>query len=358
MRKRRLARGILIFCVWTLLGALSAVRVMITYAYSGNIVTWRRALVIALADWYVWALLAPAIAWLARRFAIERRSWLRSLLVHIPASLFFSIPKMVIEFRLLQWLDPPSAQRYPVLQFPSTLFTYYAILGAIYAFDYYGKYREHELKASQLQAQLAQAQLQSLKMQLHPHFLFNTLHAISSLMRRDVEGAERMITRLSDLLRLTLENVGAQETSLRQELEFLERYLEIEQTRFRDRLQVKMDIEPEALDARVPNLILQPLVENAVRHGIAPHAAPGLIEISARLKENKLELQVSDNGAGLPDARRAQVKEGVGLGNTRARLDQLYGADYLFDLSNRDKGGLVVSLTIPFRLEGRDKAHG
>jgi two-component system, LytTR family, sensor kinase len=358
MLKRRLARWILIFGVWTLLGALSAVRVMVTYAYSGNIVTWRRALVIALADWYVWALLAPAIAWLARRFAIERRSWLRSLLVHIPASLFFSILKMVIEFRLLQWLDPPSAQRYPVLQFPSTLFTYYAILGAIYALNYYGKYRAHELKASQLQAQLAQAQLQSLKMQLHPHFLFNTLHAISSLMRRDVEAAERMITRLSDLLRLTLENVGAQETSLRQELEFLERYLEIEQTRFRDRLQVKMDIEPEALDARVPNLILQPLVENAVRHGIAPHAAPGLIEIFARLKENRLELQVSDNGAGLPDARRAQIKEGVGLANTRARLDQLYGADYLFDLSNRDKGGLVVSLTIPFRVDGENKAHG
>ncbi|HEU0178731.1 MAG TPA: histidine kinase [Blastocatellia bacterium] len=351
MLERRWARWILIFGVWTLLGALSAVRVMVTYAYSGNFVTWRRALVIALADWYVWALLAPAIAWLARRFAIERRSWLRGLLVHLPASLFFSIIKMMIEFRLLQWLDPPSAQRYPVLQFPSTLFTYYSILGAIYAFDYYGKYRAHEWKASQLQAQLAQAQLQALKMQLHPHFLFNTLHAISSLMRRDVEAAERMITRLSDLLRMTLENVGAQETPLRQELEFLERYLEIEQTRFRDRLQVKMEIEPETLDARVPNLILQPLVENAVRHGIAPRAAPGLIEISARRDENKLELQIRDNGAGLPDAKRARVKEGVGLANTRARLEQLYVADYRFDLSNHDKGGLVVSLTIPFRVE-------
>jgi len=357
MLERRWTRWILIFGVWTLLGALSAVRVALSYAYSGAAVSWRRAVVIALADWYTWALLAPAIGWLARRFAIERRSWLRSLLMHLPASLFISILKIMIESRLLQWFDPTPAQLYS-LQFPSTLFTYYAILGAIYAFDYYGKYRAHELKASQLQAQLAQAQLQALKMQLHPHFLFNTLHAISSLMRRDVEAAERMITRLSDLLRLTLENVGAQETSLRQELEFLERYLEIEQTRFRDRLQVKMDIEPETLDARVPYLILQPLVENAVRHGIAPHAAPGLIEISARLKENKLQLQVSDNGAGLPDARRAQIKEGVGLANTRARLEHLYGADYLFDLGNRDRGGLVVSLTIPFRVEGKDKAHG
>src|SRR5215510_10712855 len=358
MLERRWTRWILIFGVWTLLGAMSAVRIVLSYAYSNNVISWRRAVVIALADWYAWALLAPAIGWLARRFAIERRSWLRSLLVHLPASLFFSILKMVIEFQVLLLLDPASAQRYPVTQYPSTLFTYYAILGAIYAFDYYGKYRVHELKASQLQAQLAQAQLQALKMQLHPHFLFNTLHAISSLMRRDVEAAERMITRLSDLLRLTLENVGAQETSLRRELEFLESYLEIEKTRFRDRLQVKMDIEPETLDARVPNLILQPLVENAVRHGVAPHAAPGLIEISARLKENKLDLQIRDNGAGLPDARRAQIKEGVGLANTRARLEQLYGADYLFGLSNRDKGGLVVSLTIPFRAEEKDKAYG
>jgi sensor histidine kinase YesM len=349
MIERRWARWVLVFGVWTLLGALSAVRILVSYAYSGNTVSWRRALVIALADWYVWALLAPAIAWLARRFAIERRSWVRSLIIHLPASLFFSILKMVIEFRLLGWLDPASARRYPVLQFPSTLFTYYAILGAIYAFDYYRKYRAHELKASHLEAQLARAQLQALKMQLHPHFLFNTLHAISSLMRRDVEAAERMITRLSDLLRLTLENAGAQETPLRQELEFLERYLEIEQTRFRDRLQVKMEIEPETLDARVPNLILQPLVENAVRHGIAPRAAPGLIEISARRNENRLKLQVSDNGAGMPADKREQVKEGVGLANTRARLEQLYGADYRFELNNQDEGGLVVSLTIPFR---------
>src|SRR5499426_833585 len=355
MLERRWTRWILIFGVWTLLGAMSAVRIALSFAYSGAAVYWRRALVIALADWYAWALLAPAIGWLARRFAIERRSWLLSLLMHLPASLFFSILKILIESQLLRWFDP--GQRH-ILQIPSTLFTYYAILGTIYAFDYYRKYRAHELKASHLQAQLAQAQLQALKMQLRPHFLFNTLHAISSLMRRDVEAAERMITLLSELLLLTLENAGAQETPLRQELEFLERYLEIEQTRFRDRLQVKMEIEPETLDARVPNLILQPLVENAVRHGVAPHAAPGLIEISARLKENKLELQVCDNGAGLPDARLAQIKEGVGLGNTRARLDQLYGADYLFDLSNREKGGLVVSLTIPFRLEEKDKAYG
>ena len=359
MRKRRWVRWISIFGVWTLLGALSAVRIFIGYAYAGYAVSWQRALVIALVDWYSWALLAPAIAWMARRFALERRSWLRSLFVHLPASILFSILKMLIESRLLEWLDPASALRYSGLLFPSVLFTYYAILGAIYALDYYSKYRLHELKSSQLQAQLAEAQLQALKMQLHPHFLFNTLHAISSLMRRDIEAAERMITRLSDLLRLTLENVGAQETPLRQELEFLERYLEIEQTRFRDRLEVKMEVEPETLDARVPNLILQPLVENAVRHGIAPRAAPGRIEIFARREDNKLELQVRDNGAGLSDEKTARIKEGVGLANTRARLEQLYGTNYRFDLSNRDNGGLVVSLSIPFRaVEANGEGEG
>jgi sensor histidine kinase YesM len=258
---------------------------------------------------------------------------------------------MVIEFQALRGFDPASAQRYPILQFPSTLFTYWAILGVIYAFNYYRKYREHELKASHLETQLAQAQLQALKMQLHPHFLFNTLHAISSLMRKDVEAADSMITRLSDLLRLTLETTGVQEVTLRQELEFLERYLEIEQTRFRDRLTVRMEIEPETLDARVPNLILQPLVENAIRHGIAPRSAPGWIEIRATHDDRMLHLQVRDNGPGLPPDLEAEMKEGVGLANTRARLEQLYGAAQRFDLNNAAEGGLIVSLTLPFRTE-------
>jgi sensor histidine kinase YesM len=276
------------------------------------------------------------------------------LSVHLPASLFFSILKMMIEFQVLRRLNPASTQAYTILQLPSTLFTYWAILGVIYAFNYYRKYRQHELKASHLETQLAQAQLQALKMQLHPHFLFNTLHAISSLMRKDVEAADSMITRLSDLLRLTLENTGVQEVTLRQELEFLERYLEIEQTRFRDRLQVRMEIEPDTLDARVPNLILQPLVENAIRHGIAPRSAPGWIEIRAARDGETLQLQVRDNGPGLPPIGQPTLKEGVGLANTRARLEQLYGAAQNFELSNREEGGLLVSLTLPFRAETKE----
>ncbi len=188
-------------------------------------------------------------------------------------------------------------------------------------------------------------------MQLHPHFLFNTLHAIWTLMHKDVETADRMLARLSDLLRITLENSGMQEVPLKQELAFLEPYLEIEQTRFGDRLSVQLDVEPDTLDALVPNLLLQPLVENAIRHGIAPRAAGGRIRISAKRENAKLRVQVRDNGAGIPESEREVLKEGVGLTNTRARLQQLYGAGHRLELHNAVDGGLEVTLELPFRTD-------
>ncbi|MEW6130096.1 MAG: histidine kinase [Acidobacteriota bacterium] len=256
---------------------------------------------------------------------------------------------MTIEFSARRQLAPNFTQRFPSLEFSSTLFTFWAMVGVIYAFEYYRKYRLHELRASQLEIQLSQAQLQALRMQLNPHFLFNTLHAISSLMRRNVEEADRMIAHLSDLLRLSLEHTGQQEVPLNQELEFLKRYLEIEQTRFQERLRVCMEIAPETLDALVPNLILQPLVENAIRHGIAPRAAPGTVEVFARRQGETLEIQVQDNGCGLQHNDSSGLTEGVGLANTRARLIQLYGAAQHFELKNRTEGGVTVKLIIPFR---------
>lgn len=183
-------------------------------------------------------------------------------------------------------------------------------------------------------------------MQLQPHFLFNTLHAISALVHEDAEEADRMVAHLSELLRLSLENAGAQEVTLRQELEFLEPYLQIEQARFGNRLALRRDIAADVLDARVPNLVLQPLVENAVRHGIASRSGPGLVEISARRAGDRLRLEVRDNGSGLPAA--GALREGVGLGNTRARLQQLYGADHRLEMRNVEGGGLRVTLEIPF----------
>jgi LytS/YehU family sensor histidine kinase len=235
------------------------------------------------------------------------------------------------------------------VNFHLALFFYWAILGVNYAIDYYQKYRERELRASQLETRLAQARLQVLKMQLHPHFLFNTLNAISELVYKDPESAEQMITNLSDLLRLSLENVGVQEVPLKQELDFLNKYVEIEQTRFHDRLQMNMEIEPETLDACVPNMILQPLVENAIRHGIGMRSSGGKIEIGADRVDGMLHLFVRDNGRGLLNGEKKALKEGVGLANTRARLAHLYGAAHRFDLKNSPGGGLMVDLAIPFR---------
>jgi sensor histidine kinase YesM len=310
------------------------------------------------------ALLAPACLWLAARFRLERERRLPTLAIHIGINLAFHVCLVLISLPLsrLIWREPIISLRFLqnlhqrlIGRIPIDVIIYWTIVGAGYAFEYYRRYREQqfqaarlELRATQLETQLAQAQLQALKMQLHPHFLFNTLHAISALIDDDVKGARRMIARLSELLRLTLDNVGQQEVSLRQELEALERYLEIEQIRFQDRLTVRLAVAPETLDARVPNLVLQPIVENAIRHGIAPRSSAGNIEIRAERRDGMIELQVIDDGPGLQPGNE-EFKEGVGLANTRARLRQLYGSDHRIEIKDADEGGLAVKLSIPFR---------
>jgi LytS/YehU family sensor histidine kinase len=188
-------------------------------------------------------------------------------------------------------------------------------------------------------------------MQLNPHFLFNTLHSISSLMHKDVEAADKMIARLSDLLRAALAGADTQEVTLQKELELLQLYLSIEQIRFGSRLTVKMNIAPDTLEAKVPNLVLQPLVENAIRHGIEPRARPACIELRAHREDATLALVVSDDGAGF--GGNGAIKEGVGLSNTRARLRELYGAAHRFELVPGQNGGVRVELSIPFREEGK-----
>jgi LytS/YehU family sensor histidine kinase len=204
------------------------------------------------------------------------------------------------------------------------------------------------LRASALETQLAKAQLQALKVQLHPHFLFNTLNSISELMHQDVRVAERMITRLSDLLRMTLENIGTQEITLREEVEFVKGYLEIEQTRFQDRLKVTFDIAPETLDANVPNLLLQPIVENAIRHGIAKSSKPGLIDIKSVKQGDRVVLTVRDNGPGIKNNGYSPATNfGIGLSTTRTRLHFLYGKDHSLALNNMVDGGLEVRIDVP-----------
>ena len=351
--QRRWIQWLLGFVFWTLIGLSFAFQFYISSAKAGLEVSWRQAVSYALGDWYVFAVLSIPVIWLARRFDFESGNRARSLAVHLPGSVAFSLTYMVLRAWIGRWQSEASfAEAFlPLLvkTWHFNLLIYWVIVAVTFAFNYYRKYRERELRAVELEKRLAQAKLQALQMQLNPHFLFNTLHSISALMHQNVEAADRMITRLSDLLRTALDSSDTQEVTLRQELEFLQRYLEIEQTRFGSRLTVKTDIAPDTLDARVPNLILQPLVENAIRHGIEPHAKPGRVELRAQRDADMLVLEVCDTGAGL--GGNGPAEEGVGLSNTRARLRTLYGEAHRFELRDAPGGGWRVWLTIPFRKE-------
>jgi sensor histidine kinase YesM len=323
---------------------------------------WWRIILWQVFVWNTWTALTPLILWAGRRFPIERARWKRGVLMHLPIYAVVSSLNIIIftalyigmrPFDVYQNVTTPFSHQYfekMMARFPLDFLIYSAILGIGYALDYYDKYRERETRAAQLEAQLAQAQLETLKMQLQPHFLFNTLHAISTLVRDEKNrAAVSMIAGLSGLLRHSLENIGRQEVSLREELEFLELYLDIQQMRFSDRLKVEMEVEPETLDAAVPNLILQPLVENAIRHGISPRVEGGLIQLSTRNENGILEIKVADDGQGLKREWSLEESTGIGLSNTKARLEQLYGAEHRFQIRNRAGGGVEALLAFPFR---------
>jgi two-component system LytT family sensor kinase len=352
--QRRWIKWPLAFAFWTSIGLSFAFQFYISSAKAGMDVSWNQAVRYALGDWYVFAVLSVPVVWLAGRFHFESGSHARSLAVHIPCSLAFSFAYMVLRAWIGRWQSEASfAEAFQPLLVKTwhfNLLIYWVIVAVSFAFDYYRKFRERELLAAELEKSLVQAKLQALQSQLNPHFLFNSLHSISALMHKDVEAADSMIVRLSDLLRAALERSDSHEVTLREELKFIQRYLEIEQIRFGDRLMVKMDIAQDTLEAQVPNLILQPLVENAIRHGIEPHAKAGRIELRAQRTDGVLTLEVWDNGAGLK--KNGAVQEGVGLSNTRARLRTLHGKAHSFELRNAPEGGLRVRLSIPFR-----KAH-
>lgn len=310
-------------------------------------IQWTEALLSGFATWYPWLLLGPAVFWLARRFSFDPDRWRWSLLVHLPASVLFGVLHGVLRWCVGPLVDsrPIPIDRIIIGQLLLTVLSYFVLVAAHQAIVNYRRYRERELRASQLEARLAQAQLEMLRMQLHPHFLFNTLHAISTLLHRDPEAADEMISELSDLLRMTLDNIGKQEVTLREELDFVQRYVDIQQTRFQDRLHVTLDIQSDTLDARVPNQLLQPLVENAIRHGLDGRPAGGSIAIAARRVGEALQVSIRDDGEGVRTG--SSRPEGIGLGNTRARLRQLYGPGASLELANHWEGGAVVTVLVP-----------
>jgi LytS/YehU family sensor histidine kinase len=301
---------------------------------------------------------------LSQRFRLDTPDWIKNIFIHIPAATILSLIHLafyVYATFLLgaqKWLDVPNSkmtatQEYfylvssPIhVNFRTRFALYAGIVLMVHVVEIYRRSEKEELKELQLEKKLARAKLQALKMQLHPHFLFNTLHSISALIYKDIHGAEEMIDRLMKFLALTLENNGPQTVTLQKELEFLQCYLDIETVRFQDRLTVVMDIDPPALHSKVPNLITQPIVENAIRHGIATRTSAGRIVIRARIEDGKLRLQVLDNGPGITGS-----KEGLGLKNTRARLHQLYGERHRLEFSNDSSGGLAVIMEIPSDIE-------
>ncbi len=365
MREARLSRStvlkwILIGAGWALFAFFFASEVFIARAYQGRPLSFGQPLLVWLICAALWFAATPLIIRLARRFPLDRQRWWSSVLVHLGAAALISFVLLALYVQIVSLLGLETQHTFwaalrsqLVISFHSEVLTYWMVVGLCHGIDYYRKYRERELRASQLEARLAQAQLDALKMQLQPHFLFNTLNSISVLMSEDVTAARRMLTRLGDLLRTSLENAGQHEVSLSQELGFLKSYLEIEETRFQDRLRVSIQVDPELLDARVPNLILQPLVENAIRHGIAPRTESGLVEIRATRENGLMRLSVRDDGPGLGTKAPENLMKGIGLSNTQARLEQLYGDLHKFEVRNANGRGLEVVIAIPFRKGAR-----
>lgn len=357
--ERRASFALIIFAVATVIAVLYSVERYCYRRLLGQPVSLGQLVPAELVFTYIWALLTPLVMWTARRFpvwgahhATSSRAVLRNWIAQLIAVVSFVLLHVALFTAasvLLAGGSPVPASRlfpgYLASWFTLDSIVYCTLLAVYHALVYYRVSQDRALRASQLEARLAQAQLQVLRMQLQPHFLFNTLHTISALMHKDVKRADSMIAALSDLLRMSLRSVGVQEVELREEVDFLQRYLEIMSLRFGDRLTVSLDVDPTVLDARVPTLVLQPLVENALRHGFGEGVRAGHVCVIAALDGDMVRCEVIDNGRGMP---AAGPREGVGLSNTRARLKQLYGDRFSLDLLSNPGGGARVALAIPY----------
>lgn len=364
-RPRRLRKWLLqvgfCFAVCTVFALAEAGSAYLELLKCEKPITWAQALRQPFKTWYAFGVLSFGILWLGNRIRLGTGQLGRWLAKHFAASLVFSL----LFVTCISWLiaGERSVHDGSILKF-SDLFAKFAIGDTVWfmvmywmvalghlGWRSYQRHREHELEEAELRQQVVEARLDALRMQLNPHFLFNTLHTISALIHDNPEAADRVVARLSELLRLSLDQSRAQEVPLREELAFLDRYLEIEQTRFGDRLAVERTIESDSQEALVPCLILQPLVENAIRHGIEQREETGRLAISARRDNGVLELSISDNGSGLPEDTDAP-REGIGLSNTRSRLQHLYGDKQQLELKKAPGGGLEARITIPYRTRG------
>lgn len=303
------------------------------------------------ATWLPFLPLAPGVLAMARRHPFEPGRWMRSLWAHLAGALALCGTYAALRWGLSHWpaIDPKPVPFTWLLvsQFYLAFLSYWILVALHQAWHYYQRFQDRALRASQLEARLAKAQLEVLKGQLHPHFLFNTLNAISTLVHRDPNAADAMLTQLSELLRMSLDSIGVHEVPLRQEVQFLTRYLDIQKTRFRDRLQVYIDVPEPLLSVLVPNQVLQPIAENAIKHGLATRPECGRIEVIARRRGAWLDILVRDDGPGFRLGPEGLPLRGLGLRNTRERLRELYGPGAGLTLSNHEEGGAVVRVHLP-----------
>jgi signal transduction histidine kinase len=337
---------------WSVLALFSASQSILTYSYAGTGAVNRAAVLkVTLPLWYLWAVLTPAIWYAARRWPIGPGAWKRHVTLHIGLNIGFVLIVVALYRVVRGLLGIPSRNPFGfevITGLHAHVLTYWIVVGVSHIGAYYRRARDREVHAAALMAELSVARLDALRMQLHPHFLFNTMHAISSAVREDPEGAENMLAELAELLRTTVDGAGTNEVSVRDELAFIRRYVGIQQVRFGERLQVEIDVAAEAEDAAVPSLLLQPLVENAIEHGIARRLQGGTLSIRVRMRDDAVEVSVSDDGQGLQRVSGRPEAERVGLRNTRARLAHMYGDGARLDLLARTGGGVSVVVTLPY----------
>jgi two-component system, LytTR family, sensor kinase len=339
--------------LWTAFGIFSALEMRVESSILVHKNSWADSFFQEVTFTTVCAILTPGILWLAHRFRIDAHPRLRNVAIHLGASALFTVTAKVIWMSIIYVVQqrPFSAQKF--LANIVYAFDYGVVL--YWVLEYYRGYQKGMVDAAKLHTELAQAQLRWLKAQLHPHFLFNALHTISALVQEDPEAAERMIARLSDLLRLSLRDSAVQEVPLKQELEHVNMYLDIERARFDERLVVRFALEDGTEQVLVPSFVLQPLVENAIRHGIGNRARGGEITISCKRDGQRIALSVADNGAGLRAGPLQPLREGIGLSTVRGRLEKLYGASQSLVIRNFAAGGVEVVLTLPFTRENMDR---
>lgn len=361
-REKTVVRWLVIFGIWTLLAVLMAAQSALSLLHAGMPVAWERLLTDRLLDWYTCALFTPAYVWMVRRYPVDRQHWQVALPLLLAVTSVFVVLKYMLYNELRFALVEGAAERTLTAtlarMFIAESIAFWAVIAAVHAAEFYRRVREREKQEAELRVQLAEARLDALAAQLHPHFLFNTLHGISALMHRDVEAADTMLAQLSELLRRTLESSERREVAMREELDLLERYLSIVRVRFGDRLTVRVRIEVGADRGLVPHFLLQPLVENALQHGIGTRAGNATIDISAVRVDDMLEIRVVDDGCGIaPNGEAEELTEGVGLSNSRRRLATLYGRNQSLTLSNAPGRGLCVTVTLPFRLAPETEGH-